>query len=92
MNLPKPNNDKAEVLLHAIKKGYVDCISFSWMEGFRTRVSNLRLENKVKFTAERVSKKNRHGNMISYKRHWLKDQAARDHAIGVYMMINNKIA
>lgn len=88
MNLPKPTNDKAEVLLHAIRKGYVDCIVFSWMEGFRTRLSNLRLDNKVKFTPERITKKNRHGRVISFKRHWLKTQAAKDHATGVYMIIN----
>lgn len=82
--IPKPNTDNQEVLFKAIQKGYVDCIMFGWMSGFRTRVSNLRKMG-VKFIPERITKKNRHGHNITFVRHKLKDQRAKDHALGIYL-------
>lgn len=84
MTYPKPKTDNEEVLLTAIRKGNVDCIKFGWMSGFRTRVSQLRRMG-VKFTPERVTRKNRHGHTISIVRHHLKKQSHRDHALGVYL-------
>lgn len=41
MDLSPPLNTKAEVLSALITNGSVSMKSFSWMEGFRTRISEL---------------------------------------------------
>ena len=90
MKLPTPLNDKAEVLKSLIINGKVDCIKFSFLEGFRTRLSEIRTKHKVKLTFETKTKINRHGNKITYRVHKLEGQKNIDYAIGVYMIINKK--
>lgn len=85
MKYPEPKTDNEEVLITAIRKGYVDCIMFGWMSGFRTRCSDLRRFHKVPFLPERITKKNRHGHVISIVRHHLKTQKAKDQALGIYL-------
>lgn len=90
-NYPRPTTDRQEVLLKAIRRGYVDCLMIPF-PGFRTRISELKLDYKVKFTPVPVSKKNRNGHKITIVRHVLKTQAAKDHALGVYMKMVKKAA
>jgi len=47
MKLSKPNSDKATILYHLITKGSVSMKTFSWMEGYRTRVSELRKNHQI---------------------------------------------
>lgn len=87
MKLPTPKNDNAEVLRALITKGKADCIMFSWMEGFRTRISQLKRIHKVPMDYQVKTKINRHGNVIRFRRHSLK-KGKVDYAIGVYLKIN----
>jgi hypothetical protein len=59
--MKKPNSDKTTVLHHAITTGYIDCIKFSWLEGYRARVTNLEAAG-VKFEKIPVVSKNRFGH------------------------------
>jgi two-component SAPR family response regulator len=87
MILSTPNNTRAEVLFELIKKGSVSMKEFSWMEGFRTRVSELNKKHLIPLLTTREKGENKHGNAIWYKRHSLPlDQI--DFALGVYNKIN----
>lgn len=88
MKLSNPNNTKAEVLFELIKKGSVSIKEFSWMEGFRTRVSELVLNHSIPLLKTTESSVNKHGNTIYYKRHSLPLDKV-EFALGVYNKINN---
>ena len=42
--LPMPKTATQEVLLSLILQGSVSIFDFAWMSGFRTRISNLKLD------------------------------------------------
>ena len=84
--IPKPKTDNQEVLLTAIRKGYVDCVMFNWLSGFRARVSDLK-QLGVRFTQEPVVKKNRYGHPMRIIRHRLVSQKQKDHALGIYLKL-----
>ena len=87
MNLPFPTNTQAEVLFVLIKKGSVSIKEFSWMEGFRTRVSELVLDYSIPLLKTNESGINKHGNTFTYKRHSLPLDKV-DFALSVYDKIN----
>lgn len=85
MKLSKPNSDKATILYHLITKGTVSMKTFSWMEGYRTRVSELRKKHQIEM-ADRLEKtKNRFGREMYYYAH---DLLNKPHVIEVYKKIN----
>ena len=88
MKLPSTNNTRAEVLFELIKKGSVSIKEFSWMEGFRTRVSELVLNHSIPLLKTTETTVNKHGNTIYYKRHSLPLDKV-EFALGVYDKINN---
>lgn len=87
MKLQKPKNDNAEVLRALITKGKVNCIMFSFMEGYRSRLSNLRLKYKIPLDYKVKEKINRHGHKMRFREHFIKP-GKTDYAIGVYLKIN----
>lgn len=87
MNLSPPLNTKAEVLSALIINGSVSIKEFSWMEGFRTRVSELVLKHSIPLLKTTEVGTNKHGNTIWYKKHSLPSDKL-DFAISVYKKIN----
>jgi len=87
MNLPFPKNTQAEVLFELIKKGSVSMKEFSWMEGFRTRVSELNKKHLIPLLKTNEKGENKHGNPIWYRRHSLPLDKV-DFALSVYEKIN----
>lgn len=87
MNLPFPKNTQAEVLFVLIKKGSVSIKEFSWMEGFRTRVSELVLNHSIPLLKTTESGINKHGNTFHFRRHSLPLDKV-DFALSVYEKIN----
>lgn len=87
MILSNPVNTTAEVLSELIKKGSVSIIEFSWMEGFRTRVSELCLKHSIPLSKTNETGTNKHGNTFHYKRHSL-PVTELELAVSVYEKIN----
>lgn len=87
MNLPIPKNTQAEVLFVLIEKGSVSMKEFSWMEGFRTRVSELNKKHLIPLLKTTEKVENKHGHTICYKRHSLPLDKV-DFALSVYEKIN----
>lgn len=69
MNLPQPKTNKQEVLYTLIEKGSVSIMDYSYLSGFRTRISEIGKE--LRLQKERVLKTNRFGNTYSYVKHKL---------------------
>lgn len=61
--------------------------TFSWMEGYRTRISELKRQHEVLMEDKLEKTTNRYGRRIYYYEHNLVD---KDHAIEVYLKINPK--
>jgi hypothetical protein len=87
MDLSPPLNTRAEVLSALIKNGSVSIKEFSWMEGFRTRVSELCLKYAIPILKTTESGTNKHGNPYWYKRHSLSSENI-EFALSVYKKIN----
>jgi hypothetical protein len=87
MKLSTPKNTQAEVLFELIKKGSVSIKEFSWMEGFRTRVSELALNHSIPLLKTTETGINKHGNSFHYRRHSLPLDKVQ-FALGVYDKIN----
>jgi len=67
--LPKPINQRQEILLTLIEKGKVSIEDYYWMCGFRTRISEL--SKVLNFDNKTETKVNKHGNTYSYVVHSL---------------------
>ena len=87
MKLSPPLTTKAEVLSALIKNGSVSIKGFSWMEGFRTRVSELNIKHSIPLLKTTETGTNKHGNPIRYKRHSLPPENL-ELALSVYEKIN----
>lgn len=87
MDLSPPTNTKAEVLSALIENGSVSIKNFSWMEGFRTRVSELALKHSIPLLKTTIVGLNKHGNTIRYIKHSLPPDKL-EMAISVYQKIN----
>lgn len=87
MILATPVNTTAEVLFGLITKGSVSMKEFSWMEGFRTRVSELNRKHHIPLSKTTEKGENKHGNTIRYHRHSLPIEEI-EFALTVYKKIN----
>ena len=85
MNLPTTNIQ--EVLYTLIKQGHVSIFDFPYLSGFRTRVSELRLEHNLEIESISLNRCNKFGNHYSYKLHRLKD---REQAIELYKKLTHE--
>ena len=68
-----PLTNEQEVLYTLIKKGYVTFMDFSYMQGLRTRLSELRLRHGLKMETTKAQRNNKFGNTFTYHIHTLKD-------------------
>lgn len=64
--LPQPKTATQEVLLTLILQGNVSIFDFAWMSGFRTRISNLKLDYDLNIVTEKLKKTNKFGNTYTY--------------------------
>jgi hypothetical protein len=87
MILSTPLNTTAEILFELITKGSVSMKEFSWMEGFRTRVSELNRKHHIPLSKTTEKGENKHGNAIRYHRHSLPNDKV-EFALEVYQKIN----
>ena len=67
----KPKNQIQEVLYHLIKYGSVSYLDFPYLQGFRTRISELR--RKLKMSTKKVVMKSKYGNSYVMHVHYLED-------------------
>lgn len=87
--LSVPTNTTARVLHTLLLKKKVSIEDFPIMSGFRTRISELRLDYNVKLIHIFKKGKNMFGNTIYYKVHFLPDEEVNN-AIEAYKKINTK--
>ncbi len=87
--LPNPRTSIQEVLFTLILQGNVSIFDFPWMSGFRTRVSNLKKNYDLDIITEKLTKKNKHGNIYTYCNHIL-PKTEIENAKNLYLKINNK--
>lgn len=67
----KPKNQTQEVLYHLIKYGNVSFMDFPYLQGFRTRISELKRE--LSMSTKKVTMKSKYGNSYVMHVHYLED-------------------
>lgn len=86
--LQKPKNSTQEVLLHLIDRGSVSIFDFSYLSGFRTRISDLKLKFGLNLITELHTAKNKFNRTFTYAKHILPDYE-KEKAKQVYKSISN---
>lgn len=69
--LPAPKSNLQEVLLELIIKGNVSFFDFSYMQGFRMRMSELIIKYKLNINKSSLRAVNKFGNTYRYTLHQL---------------------
>ena len=87
LDLELPLTNTQEILYTLIKQGHVSIFDFPYLSGFRTRVSELRLEHNLEIESINLNRCNKFGNHYSYKLHRLKD---REQAIELYKKLTHE--
>lgn len=80
----KPKNQTQEVLYHLIKYGNVSFMDFPYLQGFRTRISELKRE--LNMSTKKVTMKSKYGNTYVMHVHYLNDL---EKAKEIYNRISN---
>ena len=81
MKLQNPKTNTQEILLTLIQNGKVSIMDYSYMSGFRTRLSEINRKHGLELQTVYKSNKNKFGNPYSYAEHILTD---RNKAIEIY--------
>jgi hypothetical protein len=84
---PKPKTNEQEVLLHLIVENTVSIMDYSYMSGFRTRISRIVLIHGIFLTRVFETGINHHGNKYSYAVHGL-PESQKQKAIELYLKLN----
>ena len=74
MKLENPKTNTQEILLTLIQKGKVSIMDYSYMSGFRTRLSEIKNEFKLELETVHKAGKNKFGHPYSYAEHILVDK------------------
>lgn len=85
----KPNTHTQEILLTLIFNGEVSIFDFSYLSGFRTRVSELILTHKLELEKETKTNQNKFGNTYSYAVHTLPENK-KEFAIELYNKLHSR--
>lgn len=85
---PVPNTNTQEVLLQLILYGQVSIFDFSYLSGFRTRVSELILSHGLKISKEIKTEQNKFGNTYYYTLHKLPEDQ-KEFAIELYSKLQS---
>lgn len=86
---PVPNTNTQEILLQLILTGQVSIFDFSYLSGFRTRVSELVLTHGLELDKETKTGQNKFGNSYSYALHKLPEDE-KEFAIELYYKLINR--
>jgi hypothetical protein len=86
---PFPRTNEQEVLLTLITQGHASFLDFSYMQGFRTRISNLSLVHGLPLERKTDKRCNKFGNSYTYAIHIL-PREAKDKAIDLYKKLTNQ--
>jgi len=86
---PFPRTNEQEVLLTLIIQGHTSFFDFSYMQGYRTRVSNLVLEKGLKLERKVDKRFNKFGNQYVYAIHYL-PESEKEKAIELYNRLNSQ--
>ena len=81
--LKPPKTAMQEVLFTLINKGYVSLFDFGWMQGYRTRVSEIVNKHNLPLLTVHDSRYNKFGNKYTYAIHKLPKEA-KNKAIEIY--------
>lgn len=87
--LPQPKTSTQEVLLSLILQGNLSIFDFPYLSGFRTRISNLKLDYNLDIQTETKRKTNKFGNEYKYAYHTL-PESKKKKAINLYNELNSK--
>lgn len=85
---PVPKTNTQEILLQLILTGQVSIFDFSYLSGFRTRVSELVLTHGLELEKEIKSDVNKFGNSYWYALHKLPEDK-KDFAIELYFKLKS---
>jgi len=83
-----PKTSEQEVLLTLITQGHVSIFDFSYLSGFRTRVSQLQTVHGLLLDRVMDSRCNKFGNTYSYAIHRL-PESEKEKAIVLYNKLNS---
>ena len=86
---PFPRTNVQEVLLTLILQKYVSYKDFSYMQGFRTRVSEINNKYGIRLDTVNSKEYNRFGNIMNFHIHKLPEDQ-KQKAIEVYLKINKQ--
>lgn len=87
--LPQPKTSTQEVLLTLILQGNVSIFDFPYLSGFRTRISNLKLDYNLDIQTEKKTKENKFKNTYTYAYHTL-PESEKQKAIDLYNELNSR--
>jgi len=82
-DLKPPTTNTQEVLYTLIEQGYVSIMDYSYMSGFRTRVSQLVKDHGLNLKRTMVKSYNKFGNAYQYALHRLPKEE-KEKAIEIY--------
>jgi hypothetical protein len=83
-----PRTSEQEVLLTLITQGHVSIFDFSYLSGFRTRVSQLQTVHGLLLDRVLDKRHNKFGNTYSYAIHKL-PESEKEKAINLYNKLNS---
>lgn len=83
-----PKTSEQEVLLTLILQGHVSIFDFSYLSGYRTRVSQIQLIHGLKLDRVTDTRCNKFGNNYTYAIHKL-PESEKQKAIDLYNKLNN---
>jgi hypothetical protein len=86
--MKRPTSNISEILFTLIRNRKVSFIDFAYMQGFRTRVSELKTDHGLNLKTDRVQSKNKFNNPYTFVVHSL-PQSERSKAVEIYNKLVN---
>jgi hypothetical protein len=86
---PFPKTSEQEVLLTLLTQGHVSIFDFSYLSGFRTRISDLKLVHGITLETKKATRCNKFGNTYTYSIHFL-PESIKQFAEEVYLKLNSR--
>lgn len=83
---PFPKTNTQEILLTLLTQGYVSIFDFSYLSGFRTRVSELQIVHKLSLERKTDKRCNKFGNSYIYAIHYL-PKSEKENAEKLYLKL-----
>lgn len=87
-NLQYPRTSTQEVLFELINKGRASIMTFCWMSGFRTRISELCNVYGLNLQRVRETRNNKFSNPYTFVHHVL-PESEKEKAIALYNKLNS---